>query len=98
MNSNSNGIFCAKNPSNLVAPLKINDKFLGKPGNNIIRSEEKDFKFTSTLKDDTNKYDYHSKITKSIKLNKYDTVGDYKYEDGYFTRSLIPKRFYVVHK
>ena len=88
MNSN---ISFARNPSNLIAPLKINNKLTSqkKSDTNIIKAESKIYLNTTTSTLQNSKFN-------STKLNQgYNFEGDFKYEDEYYVKSLIPKRFYL---
>jgi hypothetical protein len=85
------GIKVAKNPSNLVAPVKVNSKLIKCP------SLSKNFEIPNVAKRNFDKsIQIRGRSTKTYSVYEYES--DLAYEDKSYVKSLIPRIFYKKHK
>jgi len=85
---NTSNLFFATNPSNLVAPIRINEKYCKYPE----KKRENEKLNLATTKSSFSSYEYDKPKNK---LSTYDYENDFStYENKNYVKSLIPKRFY----
>ena len=88
----TNIIYVAVNPSNLIQPVKINDKVFKKKE---IYSKNYDYEndlFSSIRKEENDIINFHKKTSVSVSLKE-------PYYDNSFIKSIVPKtRLYLYKK
>jgi len=94
-----NKILISVNPSNLIAPIRVNEKILAKkelnykPKLSTFEHEEYNFRSDNTINDF---YKSTDRINKKYK-SEYVYEDDRTYEENPIIKSLLPRIFYRRH-